>query len=472
MLTYSFADLQGESMYAHLYKCIKNDIAAGTLKAKEKLPSKRTLAKNLGISLITVENAYAQLLVEGYIYSEPKRGYYVAQLQQQKFSAVKAPRQSAYQPQKQAKPVTLSFATGSVPSETFPYNIWARLLRNTLTSADEHSLVSDTAVGGVLPLRQALAKHLYQFRGLSVLPEQIIIGSGTQTLYNLIVQLLGRKYIYALEDPGYPQLAAIYRTNDVCCHYLPMDKQGIRADVLESSDADILHITPSHQFPTGITMPVSRRYELLHWAGKKNSRYIIEDDYDCEFRLFGKPIPPLQSIDNEEKVIYINTFSKTLAPTFRISYMLLPMHLAALFYEKLGFYSCTVSNFEQFTLAKFIEDGYFERHINRMRTYYRGKRDELMHYLANCPAASALKVEGEDSGLHFLLHLATDASDSTLRQTALEHELEIKFLSDYYHKKHVDNSHTLLMNYAGIEKEKLYPALDKLFAALLPYLKI
>ena len=156
-------------------------------------------------------------------------------------------------------------------------------------------------------------------------------------------------------------------------------------------------------------MPVSRRYELLRWAAEKSSRYIIEDDYDCEFRLFGKPIPPLQCIDTEEKVIYINTFSKTLAPTFRISYMLLPPHLASLFYDKLGFYSCTVSNFEQFTLAKFIEDGYFERHINRMRTYYRNKRDRLLQYLTQSDAAPALTVEGEDSGLHFLLHLATDA---------------------------------------------------------------
>ena len=367
MLTYSFANLKGESMYTHLYKCIKKDILAGTLKPTEKLPSKRMLAKNLGISLITVETAYAQLLVEGYIYSEPKRGYYVAKLQQQLL-----PKN---QPQA-SKPIiatkeqlTLSFAKSSVPPDTFPYNTWARLLRNTLTSADEHALISDTAAGGVLPLRKALAKHLYQFRGLSVSPEQIIIGSGTQTLYNLIVQLLGRSHVYALEDPGYPQLAAIYGTNDVFCRYLPMDKQGIQAEVLESSGADILHITPSHQFPTGITMPVSRRYELLHWASKKSSRYIIEDDYDCEFRLFGKPIPPLQSIDKSEKVIYINTFSKTLAPTFRISYMVLPPHLASLFYAKLGFYSCTVSNFEQFTLAKFIEGGYFERHINRMRTY-------------------------------------------------------------------------------------------------------
>ena len=470
MLTYSFAYLQGESMYTHLYKCIKNEILAGTRKASEKLPSKRMLAKNLGISLITVENAYAQLLVEGYINSEPKRGYYVAKLQQQLLPTAQP---QASQPLVESKaPATLSFAKSSVPPDTFPYNTWSRLLRNTLTSADEHALISDTATGGVLPLRKALAKHLYQFRGLNVTPEQIIIGSGTQTLYNLIVQLLGRSHIYALEDPGYPQLAAIYRTNDVFCRYLPMDEQGIQAEVLENSGADILHITPSHQFPTGITMPVSRRYELLHWASQKSSRYIIEDDYDCEFRLFGKPIPPLQSIDKAEKVIYINTFSKTLAPTFRISYMVLPKHLASLFYAKLGFYSCTVSNFEQFTLAKFIEDGYFERHINRMRTYYRNKRDNLLKYLATCPAAKALQVEGENSGLHFLLHLATEASDSQLREAALKEGLQIKFLSDYYHNKLSDNSHTLLMNYTGIEDELLYPALDKLFKALLPYLKV
>ena len=470
MLTYSFANLQGESMYTHLYKCIKNDILAGTLKASEKLPSKRMLAKNLGISLITVENAYAQLLVEGYIYSEPKRGYYVAKLQQQLLPTAQP---QASQPLVESKaPATLSFAKSSVPPDTFPYNTWSRLLRNTLTSADEHALISDTATGGVLPLRKALAKHLYQFRGLNVTPEQIIIGSGTQTLYNLVVQLLGRSHIYALEDPGYPQLAAIYRTNDVFCRYLPMDEQGIQAEVLENSGADILHITPSHQFPTGITMPVSRRYELLHWASQKSSRYIIEDDYDCEFRLFGKPIPPLQSIDKAEKVIYINTFSKTLAPTFRISYMVLPKHLASLFYAKLGFYSCTVSNFEQFTLAKFIEDGYFERHINRMRTYYRNKRDNLLKYLATCPAAKALQVEGENSGLHFLLHLATEASDSQLREVALKEGLQIKFLSDYNHNKLSDSSHTLLMNYTGIEDERLYLALDKLFKALLPYLKV
>lgn len=289
-------------------------------------------------------------------------------------------------------------------------------------------------------------------------------------LYNLIVQLLGRNHIYALEDPGYPQLAAIYKANNVFCRYLPMDKNGVSREMLENSGADILHITPSHQFPTGIIMPASRRYELLHWAGQSSSRYIIEDDYDCEFRLYGRPIPTLQSSDTAEKVIYINTFSKTLAPTFRISYMVLPSHLTTLFYQKLGFYSCTVSNFEQFTLAKFIEGGYFERHLNRMRTYYRNKCDKLLQYLAKNTTAPYLTVEGENSGLHFLLHLDTQSSDTKLKQVAAIQGLEIKFLSDYYHEKINDNSHTLLMNYTGIEEKELYPALDKLFNALLPYL--
>ena len=471
MLTYSFANLNGESMYTHLYKCIKHDITTGVLHANEKLPSKRTLAKNLGISLITVENAYAQLVVEGYIYSEPKRGYYVASLEQQMQPAKPLSHPRCVLSTQPKQHYFANFAQSSVPPDTFPYNIWARLLRNTLTTADEHALISDTSAGGVLALRQALARHLYQFRGLSIAPEQIIIGAGTQTLYNLIVQLLGRSHVYALENPGYPQLAAIYQANNLFCHYLPMDEQGIRADILESSGADILHISPSHQFPTGIVMPVSRRYELLRWAAKKSSRYIIEDDYDCEFRLFGKPIPPLQSIDNEEKVIYINTFSKTLAPTFRISYMLLPMHLASLFYDKLGFYSCTVSNFEQFTLAKFIEDGYFERHLNRMRTYYRTKRDKLLQYLAKSRVAPALTIEGEDSGLHFLVHLATTASDAELKKAAAAQGIYIKFLSDYYHDKINDSSHTLLMNYTGIPDETLYPALDKLFGALEGYIK-
>ena len=473
MLTYDFSGIKG-SMYAHLYACIKNDIRSGQLHPAEKLPSKRMLAKHLGVSLITVENAYAQLLVEGYIFSRPKRGYFVAQLPRQEqlppLPPSKINANAAAPEKKPAAAYFADFAGSSVPPESFPYNIWARLLRRTLTVTDEHELLGDTSAAGVLPLRQALAEYLYQFRGVVVAPEQIIIGAGTQTLYNILVQLLGRSRIYALEDPGYPRLAQVYASNDVFCRYLPMDDKGIRADILARSDADILHITPSHQFPTGIVMPVQRRYELLQWAGQSGSRYIIEDDYDCEFRHYGRPIPSLQSIDRQEKVIYINTFSKTLAPTFRISYMLLPPHLAQLFHKKLGFYSCTVSNLEQFTLAEFIRQGYLERHINRMRTYYRNKRDALLEHIARSSVAASLKIEGEDSGLHFLLHLKTLASDGELIRAARAAGINVRFLSQYYRQPLNDFSHTMLMNYAGQSSERLLPALDKLFEALAPYL--
>lgn len=469
MLTYSFDNLAGESMYAHLYKCIKNDISSGAIAPDSKLPSKRSLAKNLGVSLITVENAYAQLMVEGYIYSLPKRGYYASHIQPIALIRSNPEPKSAALP---SPSYFADFVKSSVPPATFPYNIWARLMRQTLSELDQHALMSDTSAGGVLSLRQALAKHLYEFRGMNVAPEQIIIGAGTQSLYNLVVQLLGRNHIYALEDPGYPLLTQVYNHNDVFCRHLPMDEKGVQPDVLESSKADILHITPSHQFPTGILMPISRRYELLGWANAKSSRYIIEDDYDCEFRLYGKPVPPLQSIDKEEKVIYINTFSKTLSPTFRISYMLLPPHLTSMFYDKLGFYSCTVSNFEQFTLAQFIEDGHLERHINRMRTYYRNKRNEILKYIDNSPLKSALQVEGEDGGLHFLLKLRTEASDTEIKAAAQKQGLNIKFLSEYYYHPTNDSSHTLLMNYSGLPDEVLYPALDKLFDVLSPHLKL
>lgn len=469
MLTYALDNLQEGSMYSHLYRCIKEDIAAGRIAAGEKLPSKRALAKNLGVSIITVENAYAQLVVEGYIYSKPKSGYYAAQFT--------APAAKPFHPSASETVTTtppdyfVDFAASSVDADGFPYNTWARLLRHTLTAADEHALLADSSAGGVLTLRRAIANHLYQFRGVAASPEQIIIGAGTQVLYNLIVQLLGRSHVYALEDPGYPQLSQIYRANGVFCRHLPMDGAGIRADVLEASDADILHITPSHQFPTGIVMPASRRSELLHWAAESSNRYIIEDDYDCEFRLAGRPIPPLASIDTQEKVIYINTFSKTLAPTFRISYMVLPRHLTRIFYDKLGFYACTVSNFEQFTLAKFIEDGHLERHINRMRTAYRTKRDKVLTYLSQSPLAPALKIEGADSGLHFLLHIDTAASDSQLLKAIREQNINVNFLSRYYQQPISDASHTMLINYAGIPEDRLFEGLQGLLTALENYCK-
>lgn len=457
MLTYSFVDLGSDSLYEHLYKCIKNDIMSGQLKSGDKLPSKRSFAKNLDISTITVENAYAQLMAEGYIYSLPKRGYFVSEV---KTFSEKQPERVRQLPEKPKEETCFAdFISNRTSHANFPFSIWAKLTREVLAGEDSTLLLPPPA-GGIMELRKAIADHLYQFRGIDVSPEQIIIGAGTEYLYGLLIQLFGNEAVYAIEDPGYQKIAQIYTSHGVDLCYIPMDEGGVCTGVLEDFGADILHLSPSHHFPTGRVTPISRRYELLGWASKSDGRYIIEDDYDSEFRLLGRPIPALQSIDVMDKVIYMNTFSKSLSSTIRISYMVLPQKLLKQFYEKLGFYSCTVSNFEQYTLARFISGGYFEKHINRMRNYYRNQRDILLESIRKSPLAGKIKIKEENSGLHFLMELQTEMPDDLLEEKAGRMGLRISCLSRYYHRPEQAKQHVLVLNYSGIDREKMAEAIE------------
>lgn len=470
MLTYSFADLGSDSLYEHLYKCIKNDILNGVLTIGEKLPSKRNFAKNLNISTITVENAYAQLMAEGYIYSLPKKGYFVADISTSVlentantfFPATDAPVTEVPVTQ---KPYFADFVSNSITADNFPFSIWAKIIREVI-SEECDALMTNPPAGGIPELRNAIAQYLFQFRGMKVDPAQIIIGAGTEYLYGLLIQLLGNNNTFGVEDPGYRKIAQIYNSHRANCKHIPLDNYGVELGALEESGADIIHISPSHHYPTGIVTPISRRYELLGWASRSSSRYIIEDDYDCEFRLQGKPIPSLQSIDVMEKVIYINTFSKSLASTIRISYMVLPHHLLERFYRQLGFYSCTVSNFEQYTLAHFISQGYFEKHINRTRNFYKTQRDTLLNCIKNSPLASRSTIMEEDAGLHFLLKLDTKLSDEDLIEKAKQAGLHIACLSKYYYNPQKNMEHTLVMNYSGLEPEKIPEAVHRLCACL------
>ncbi len=460
MLTYSFAALGSDSLYQHLYKCIKNDILQGTLAPGVKLPSKRNFAKNLNISTITIENAYAQLMAEGYIYSIPKKGYFVSDITNSALpktelkseNIIAAANRSGY---------FADFLSNKTNYANFPFSIWAKIMREIISEESE-ALMTNPPSGGIIELRQAISDYLYQFRGMNVSPNQIIIGAGTEYLYGLLIQLLGHNREFAVENPGYRKIAQIYGSNGIKCHFIPLDKDGISISHLEESGADIVHISPSHHYPTGIITPISRRYELLGWASKSESRYIIEDDYDCEFRLLGKPIPALQSIDVMEKVIYMNTFTKSLASTIRISYMILPGHLIDKFYSKLGFYSCTVSNFEQYTLAEFIRKGYFEKHINRMRNYYRNQRDLILESIKNSPLSSWVTIKEEDSGLHFLLYVNTKLSDETIIHKAEQESIRISCLSQYYHNNTPGVEHVLVINYSGIEPHKIKEAIHRL----------
>ena len=420
MLTYNFTNIGSDSMYEYLYKCIKNDILQGTLQAGEKLPSKRSFAKNLGISVITVENAYEQLIAEGYIYSMPKRGFYVTD-----FKGVLETKQR------------------EEVQEIIP-----------MTSG-ENSYLADFTSNQTEALRQSIAGYLKDFRGMTVQPEQIIIGAGTEYLYGLLIQLLGHEAVYAVENPGYQKIGKIYRNYQVNWTYIDMDDEGVEVSQLEEKKVDIVHISPSHHYPTGIVMPISRRYELLGWASKGEGRYIIEDDYDSELRLGGKPIPTLQSIDISEKVIYMNTFTKTLASTVRISYMILPRPLLEQFYQKLSFYSCTVSNFEQYTLDLFIKEGYFEKHINRLRNYYQNKKNGFLSAIWDSGLHKCVEISGEEAGVHFLMKLKTEKAEENVIELAKAQGIKLSPLSKFYYEKKAGIENTYVMNYSSVDMERI-----------------
>ena len=464
MLTYSLENTGSDKLYEHLYKLIKDDIIHKRISAGEKLPSKREFAKNLGVSIITVETAYSQLMSEGYIYSVDRKGFFAAKIDD-RFLEDNPGSGIVDDIMEEQQEFYADFVKNTVPVENFPFSTWMKLLREITADTDSKMLLGMSNASGAVELREAIVNHLYRFRGMDVKPEQIIVGAGTEYLYGLLVQLLGRDMVFGIENPGYPRIAKIYESNDVKIKYIDMDNEGAMPESLNRADVDVLHISPSHHYPTGIVMPIGRRYELLGWAAKSRKRYIIEDDYDCEFRLYGKPVPALQSVDRMDKVIYINTFSKSLAPTFRISYMVLPMPLVKRYYEKLGFYSCTVSSFEQHTLARFITGGYFERHINRMRNYYRTQRDKIIEAIKNSRAADYIEIHNADEGLHFVMDIKKDISDSELKKVAEKKGINIACLSDYYYNGKCDR-HAIVLSYSGISEDRLDTALKRLFECI------
>ncbi|MCD7826673.1 MAG: PLP-dependent aminotransferase family protein [Clostridiaceae bacterium] len=457
MLTYSFTNIGSDPLYIHLYKCIKNDIISGVLTTDMKLPSKRSFAKNLGISTITVENAYAQLQSEGYIYSLPKKGFYVSAIEPVSAQAlpVSAPEQETPLSQDRKTGAAVDLVSNRTSIDSFPFSVWAKIIRETI-SEKRQELMTAPPSGGIMALRRAICEHLKAYRNMDIAPEQIIIGAGTEYLYGLLIQLLGFDKSYAIENPGYRKLLQVYQSHHVTCCPIPVDHEGIDVLSLNQSGADVAHITPSHHFPTGIITSISRRYELLGWAARENGRYIIEDDYDSEFRLTGKPIPPLQSIDHSEKVIYINTFSKSLSSTVRLGYMVLPPQLLERYRQKLHFCSCTVSNFEQYTLAHFLSEGHFEKHINRMRTHYKTVRDELLLAIKKSPFASRIHILEEDAGLHFLMEIDTSLSDHELIERAQKNSIHLACLSEYYFGEEQSRpDHTIVVNYSGLTREQI-----------------
>ncbi len=450
MLTYELKKSPGVPLYEALYRCIRGDILSGALQPGEKLPSKRALAQNLEVSKITVEAAYNQLLAEGFIRSQEKVGYFVETVERHAQPGTgKAP-----EPEAPKREYLLDLTTNG--TEQFPFSVWSKLQREVMLDYGE-KLLAPLPNQGIPELRQAISDHLAAFRGMHVDPDNILIGAGTDFLYNLLIQLLGREKIYAVEEPGYGKIRKIYAAGGVSCVSALMDSRGVIPESLGM--AEVLHCSPSHHFPTGLVTPVSRRMELLNWA--RQGKWIIEDDYDSEFRFDAHPMPAMQALDGEGRVIYMNTFSKSLAPSIRISYMVLPGSLMAEFRRRLGFYSCTVPSFEQYTLARFLSRGYFEKHINRMRKFYRQRRNTVVSLLETCAFSDGLTILEQDAGLHFLVQVQTPLTDGELTAKLAEAGIKIHALSEYYHETR-KNRRCLVVNYSGIKEENLQKALEAL----------
>ncbi len=474
MLTYDLSQRGDTPLYEYLYELIAADIRCGQLEPSQRLPSKRRLAKHLGVSLITVESAFSQLIAEGYIRAVERRGYYVCAMTPTQTQS----HRKASHPDKEALPFVFP-EQAAVPEPSpacrfdlrggsltgsFPYETWARSLREALSQEPESALVGGQSPLGTPRLRGVLAHYLQEYRGMHVSPDQIVVGAGAQYLYNMIIQLLGESCRVAIEDPGYPRLEQIYRVNRVPVFHISMDDQGIRMAELQQNDVTLVHLTPSHQFPTGIVTAMPRRYELLAWAAQDPGRFIIEDDYDCEFRLAGKPIAPLQRLDAQGQVIYTNTFTKSLGDAFRIGYMVLPPSLARRYERELGFYSCTVSAVDQLALARFIESGAYERHVSRMRTRYRDVRDRLIAALRSSSLAPRLSFASEDSGIHFLLGVKTHRAGEELQHHAQEQGVAITALQSFCREKHLPESEIrwLVVGYSSLDPDQVDACVEAL----------
>lgn len=539
MLTYDLRSRGTSSLYEFLYQSIREDIARGRIPCGTKLPSKRNLAQHLDIGVATVTAAYDQLITEGFVRTEQRRGYFVEDVsefrckpvtpqvkdsssedgtsvgaecgaqdaaagvfaahgaQDARFDDASAGRNSRHRGTARSSADTASDAPAAETPHAierardpeyfvdlkanrtsvslFPATVWGRYMREAL-SLPSDNLLRSIPFNGLPELRRAIASYLRRTRGMDVSPDCIIIGAGSEYLYGRLLQMLGPTTTFAMENPGYRKFAAISKAFGNPWRPVPIDESGLLVDELEESGVDVVHVSPANHFPTGIVMPIKRRLELFEWANRARKRYIIEDDYDSEFRYSGRLIMPLFADDASDKVIYLNAFSKTMVPSLRISYMVLPPKLLARYVDTMSFYSCTVSSFEQYALARFIDEGHLERHINRTRNFYRRQREAVLREIAQSPLAKISHVEERNAGTHFLLYVRTSLTHDQVRQRGAEQGLNISLFNDYLlrdsdglserttkrFEQYSNGETALVLNYAGIEPERLSETVRRL----------
>lgn len=412
-------------LYLQLYTQLREQLLHGTLKSGDKLPSKRSLSIQLGVSVNTVYGAYAQLQSEGYIVSRPKSGYYVCDVESLHTSTKL--EETFAMPMCKGKEFLVDFHPGRIAEDKFPAATWAKLVRNA--ALDGQALRRMPAQGSYL-LRSEIAKYLYAARGVNCNPDQIVLGAGTISLLEMLSYLLDKKWTFAIENPVYNKAYLLFERMGHCVLPCEVDKQGVTLPQLEGMDNVVLYTTPSHQYPLGYYMPMSRRTKLLNWCAASPARYIVEDDYDSEFRYQSKPIPSLQGIDTNERVIYMGTFSRVISPAIRISYMVLPRSILSVYQARYEQFATGVSTLEQLALCSFFTSGGFYRHVNCMRVFYGKKREILLCALA----ASNGKIVplGDAAGTHMTIKVRNGMSEQELVATAEAAGVGVYPISKYF----------------------------------------
>ncbi len=488
-LTIQLTDEKNKCLYQQIYEYIRDEIRTGKLLAGEKLPSTRSLAEYLQVARSTVDLAYSQLVAEGYVEARPCKGYYVGLVEEllelspqtsekeglteKEFSfgeETEGSKKGREEERKSSEWVRYDFSPHGVSLKHFPFATWKKITRNILVDANSEMFALGDAQGD-FRLRETISRYLHSSRGVNCRPEQIIIGAGTDYLFMLLEKILGRHVPIAMEEPTYQRAYKIFQSFAYEIIAVPMDSSGMNVEELRKTKARLAYVMPSHQFPTGVVMPIGRRMELLRWAKEREDAYLIEDDYDSEFRYRGKPIPSLQASDKNGKVIYMGTFSKSIAPAIRVGYMVLPQKLLACYRENCGYYASTVSRIDQRILNEFICDGYFERYLNKMRKIYRERHDYLLGLLA--PFERSFQISGENAGLHLLLTSRNGITEGELLEAAKGEGIRLYGMSEACMEE-LGKEHpflnTVLLGYGAMEKKKLDEGVELLKKAWKAYL--
>jgi len=452
-LTISLNANATEPMYAQIYNYIKNDIKNEILSCGSKLPSTRALAKHLDISRSTAQMAYDQLMSEGYIDSLPCKGYFVSKMDGL-YNLVAIHKEKLHLEETKPEDYLYDFSARGIELDSFPFNAWRKISKNVLID-DNKELFNIGNPQGEYEFRSTICEYLHQSRGANCQPEQIIIGAGNEYLLMLINQLINKSAIIAMENPTYNQAYRTFKSLDRKVTPVNMDKFGMSIEQLNLSNASVAYVMPSHQFPLGIIMPINRRAELLNWGNKRADRYIIEDDYDSEFRYKGKPIPALQGSDVNQKVIYLGTFSKAIAPAIRMSYMVLPYSLLEVYNQKCKFFASTVSRIDQTVVNSFIQEGYYERHLNKMRSLYKTRHDILMNELKTFE--DSFTITGDNAGIHILLTAKFKTTEQELISLAKAVGIKVYPLSNHFISSdiNVSNNATVIIGYANISNNDI-----------------